>query len=683
MIIPVVVGALFMMLTVAPLLSPLSIPGNEGDARFNLFVLEHIYQWIIGNAPSLRSPGIYFPHPHALFFSDTHAGVFWIYAGLRGLGFSDYAAFTGWFQLGFLLTYVAAVHALARMGLRPLAAAVGAAIFSFSLPMIEQFSHAQLVYRCGVPGAILYLWLGLRDRSLRDLIASANWLLLQMLISVYLGVFLFLLMLCFSVVWFVLDRRSILAAARGGHSFRWVGVMRFADLPRALLFLALVVAVAVLLGHHAQVSKAYGITREWQETAGMLPQVGSYFIMHHLPYWGSVSRAIGATVLTNHLHEHHLFMGFGALIFAALGLAAIGSERNLRARGALLPALVLGLGLLIVVTLKLGDFSLYKFIAIVPGFSAIRAVTRIILIMAFPIAVLAAFGVEFALQRRWVPLGLPVVAIGMAVIVFETASLQKQAIPYATLEKRIAPLIEEARAARGDRAAPVLAVTGAAEDFFVLIDIDAMMVAQRLGWPSVNGYSGFHPPGSLAPFCARPAEQIAATLERKDLRPNRVTADEMLSRVVFVGPADCGATTSLATIAVRVQAQPSQPISAASVTIDLKLARRQDERVSIVATIQNDGPDWLFQARPGPARLSWRFIPLDDAGASAPLGFDSRQDILADIPPRAALVNVITTRLPTAPGRYRLEASLVAEGVYWFHDRGMKIAILPDILLVQ
>ena len=69
------------------------VPGDPGDARFNMYILEHTYQWLSGRSIEILSPPIFYPYPYSLFFSDTHAVTSIIYAALRFIGFSEYRAF--------------------------------------------------------------------------------------------------------------------------------------------------------------------------------------------------------------------------------------------------------------------------------------------------------------------------------------------------------------------------------------------------------------------------------------------------------------------------------------------------------------------------------------------------------------------------------------------------------------
>ena len=56
-----------------------SIPGDLGDARFNSVVLEHLYQWVSGDASYLWSPNYFYPFKWVLTFSDNHFGSAWSY----------------------------------------------------------------------------------------------------------------------------------------------------------------------------------------------------------------------------------------------------------------------------------------------------------------------------------------------------------------------------------------------------------------------------------------------------------------------------------------------------------------------------------------------------------------------------------------------------------------------------
>jgi hypothetical protein len=92
-----VVGFLTVGLVIGLLAGPLwlqgMVPGDLGDSRYNLYILEHGYRWLSGRDPSLLSPTFFYPYPGTLFWSDTHLGTVIVYSAFRALGVSPYSAF--------------------------------------------------------------------------------------------------------------------------------------------------------------------------------------------------------------------------------------------------------------------------------------------------------------------------------------------------------------------------------------------------------------------------------------------------------------------------------------------------------------------------------------------------------------------------------------------------------------
>ena len=59
------------------------VPGDLGDPRFNSVILEHLFQWVSGDAASLWTPSFFYPTTGTLAFSDNHFGSGPIYVLLR------------------------------------------------------------------------------------------------------------------------------------------------------------------------------------------------------------------------------------------------------------------------------------------------------------------------------------------------------------------------------------------------------------------------------------------------------------------------------------------------------------------------------------------------------------------------------------------------------------------------
>jgi len=150
---------------VFPCIKGATLPGDIGDARLNQYILEHFYHVIIGKEVSFVNAPFFYPWVKTISFSDTHWGTAFIYASLRLAGLTSEKAFAGWFLIGFVLNYWAAYFVNSKLGLRQLGAAVGAFLLAFSLPVIAQYGHPQLIYRMYVPLAffVLYKYFGSKD----------------------------------------------------------------------------------------------------------------------------------------------------------------------------------------------------------------------------------------------------------------------------------------------------------------------------------------------------------------------------------------------------------------------------------------------------------------------------------------------------------------------------------------
>lgn len=668
-------------------------PGDFVDGRFNMFVLEHAYQWLIGHDASLVSPAIFYPFPDVLFFSDTHAGSALVFAVFRALGLSEPEAFDGWFLVGYVATYAAAHYALARFGADALTAALGAAIFAFGLPSVAQFGHAQLVYRCGVPLALLSLWQGIRDGSARSLLWAFFWLCLQILISVYLGMFLLVVMVVFALAAPLTEPTS-----RGPRAWlravfaEPIAALRSRPLLANGFTIALLVSIAAaaatlaMLAGYAHASHEYHFKRQWNEVSTMVPRPVSYLLMAPLPYWSSISSALSAKVPM--AHEHNLFLGFGAMAFFAVGLLAI--LRNAKAALGATPARAMLATLFAVVILSLAigdDFTLYRSISTLPGLNAIRAVSRIGLVLAFPAALVAAIGLRSLLaesQPRLLGALAALLFVGLAG--YEFATIERQTSSIAESERRIDAVVVAAREqARGVASPVLLLVDPANEDF--QIQLDAMLAAERLGWPTVNGYSGNIPPGAApTPSCSVASRQFqgyAAWRARRNRTDGPDDAEAALKRVVFVG-ADCDSDPlNRILVPAPTHTEPTSEDLPSEVAILPGAIHRAGSTLLFDVKIKNNSADkWLPGRSSDPVSLSWRFAPAEGEADDDNEGWTPREPLPTDVAPGASIFMSATGAVPDKPGKYRLEVSLVADGLFWFHDKGMQPLRFDEIVTV-
>ncbi len=667
----------FYLLMVRPYLATGKVPGDLGDARFNIYILEHTFQRIYTQNLPYISPKIFYPYPGTIFLSDTHIGSAVFYVFFRFLGLGEFPSFTLWLFTGYFLTFAASYYVLLQLGFRPFVAVCAAIIFTFSLPSIQQIGHAQLVYRVGIPLAFLSLLNFLRTGLVKHFFFMIAWTSLQLLCSVYTGMFLVLVLTAVAAWSLFLNRRARpLSALLRSSLLDGRSLVQQRSIGRwTMLLVAVIPAIGVilLLGAYYRWGAMYGLGRGWKEIATQLPRPQSYLLMDILPYWKVVYEAlIGADVPTR--HEHNMFMGSGALSLFLIGAAATIAGNVPRYQDNLAKTALLALVSLFVVVTMFGGESLYFFLTYIPGLNSIRAVTRIIVVLMFPAAIVIATGVEALLQTRPRIPSLSAASILLMVSVLEIYMVGKGGLPISEAQRRTDVIVAEARRQSNGIANPILFVMEGDEAPYKT-HLDAMFAAQQLGWPTVNGYSGNSVPGyDYRSTCETPARQIAAyeNWHRQHHAGPEIGKNEFLGRLVFVGWPRCDTAGSNPGQSDASFGPPPTPAIAKSVSlIPLSLNKRQTQLAFEIA-IRNKSETRIAARSFFPIRVSWRFVEAGTDPEKAK-GWDTRFDLPKDILPGSDLNIALSADLPKKPGDYRLEVSLVAENHFWFYDEGTDI----------
>lgn len=636
-----------------------SVPGDLGDARFNSVILEHLYRWVGGRDHSLWSPEFFYPFQGTLAFSDNHFGTGMVYMLFRWLGFTREGAYNGWFLVGALLNYLVTYFVLRRLNFSDLAAAAGAFVFAFALPAeLHQNGHAQLIYRYAIPLAALGFFHALETGRAYYFWQVFLWVAVEFFCSIYLGIFLVYL---------------LAASVLGASFFKW-GRGRLlhicSSIPgetplRKLIFygvaLLSLVAVGLLLFQYHKVSREYGFVRTPGEISELLPRLGSYLV---------ADRSMFSWVGKRFAHvparwEQQMFVGAGIMLFAIFGaIATIASKRNETVgRVALMSFLIL-----FIVTLHVGGHSIYLLLIKIPGLSAVRVVSRIILVMLFPISILVAVGIDRVrnfgiLQNRNAMIAF---SVGLVVLLgAETASYEADNELIAVWRGRVISMRTLLPARHVDR--PILYISRSHAEPFYSSELDAMILGQEIGMPTLNGYSGNTPPGyefEQEP-CTPYINRLFGYADFHNLPKESIK--DFARRVIHLSPEPCRGEVIAGSDHVIGKAQAE--------LIQVTVAGVDYPGRHFWVTISNNSTTILNPLSiKGDIRLSWRFIPLNANGvAMADPGWDARKNLLFVIRPEASTTEMIEADFPNPPGRYRLEVTLVQDGVSWFHDMGMPV----------
>lgn len=480
-------------------------PGDLIDARFNSVILEHLYGWfkigLSGQWTNVWSPTFFYPYQNVLAFSDNHFGTALSYAFLRYLGLAREIAFSGWYVFGICLNFICCYWALRRLQFCSFSSSAAAFVFAFALPVIAQDGHSQFSYRFAIPLAFLAFWNLVSYRDLHSLAWMVFWVSIQFLCSMYLGIFLTIFLITSFLPALLLCQKSADTSLPKYEQAQSV-VSKWIHL--AVLITSTLACVALGLKYQS-VSQQYGFTPDLHEISQMIPRLESYFIADRSP----LSSFIGKTFSQNlsnspYRSEHQLFLGIGTAIFFCLGTLFCWFSKTSQkshpnqSQSRIAKTTFIGLLILFFGTLMYGVGSAWMQLLVIPGIASIRAVTRIILIMIFPISIMVAFACEklyystlFNSDSKQISL----IFIAGVILCSETVFFQNSKTPNEAWGQRIKMLQNELPSPLNENSILFVA-KDETKPGYELPEVDAMIFAQDKGIATINGYSGKFPPGN-------------------------------------------------------------------------------------------------------------------------------------------------------------------------------------------
>ena len=470
------------------------IPGDLGDARLNNYLLEHGYKWLTGQVASFWDAPFFYPALRTMSFSDNHLGTLPIYAFFRLLEFDRETSYQCWFLVIFTLNYFSCAWVLRKLSINALGAAVGAFIFSFSLPVLARIGHSQLLPRFMIPFAFFFAFNYLEKPTNKYFMLTCLSVVFQFYLTIYIGLFLSLGLVCLSISHYIL--REINDKQKRKHSkFNYMEVA----IKVILLAISLTILLPLLWPYYKTSLELGG--RQWGEIKLMLPRFSSYFY----PPSGSLVwnwlAPIGRMLPMS--WEHQIFVGgFPFVAFIIMPVFYFRYRTDPLQKKAMLAWLTMGS--LIVLTLYFG-FSLYKYALFIPGINGIRAVTRIMLMYLFLLSIMAG-AIITKLSKILIYSSINSGKIALTIIALLFITLDQyvsvsNSYSYSKVEsqdrvRRIENLIQ-----RKNPFAKVFAyMPQKSSEPPHVIHLDAMMAAQSLNMATVNGYSGKFPAGYLGSF---------------------------------------------------------------------------------------------------------------------------------------------------------------------------------------
>jgi signal transduction histidine kinase len=233
----------------------------------------------------------------------------------------------------------------------------------------------------------------------------------------------------------------------------------------------------------------------------MLPRLVSYLLADDSKLWGSLSASINMRSMR---HEQQLFFGLIPLVLFFYGLYLSFKDR----KNLILKSIAITLLALFFLSLSIKDLGAWMYLSNLPLFSAIRAVSRISLVMLFFVSYLAVVAVDKMTRHS-----SAIIYVVLALLIMEFSLVKVNASPISEWRSRMDLYQRKIPPELPSDAVLIFAQSG--HQFNVVEEIDAMWIALVNGSAVMNGYSGYSPPaygGDYGDKCANIEERIDSYL---------------------------------------------------------------------------------------------------------------------------------------------------------------------------
>lgn len=452
------------------------MPGDLGDGRFINFVLEHGYQYLIGNQPKFYDATFFYPAKNTLALSDNMVGTLPIYAIYRALNFDRETAYQCWWLSIFVLNYFVAFYCFYKITKNSYVAILGAYLFTYSMIMFGQCNFTQLNIRFLLPVIILVAYNLVISNKPKYYYYLVIAVALQLVLGVYyafLSVFLLVIFFgCFALIHRHINFIKQLFNSKN-QSIKTVSF--------TLVILAL---LALYMQNYIVASKNVGL-HKFSEVLHLMPTFTSYFLANDASIWAFTNN-YGKNLLVDRWWLNEFFMGIFTISLFIINL--VNSFKNKYSK-AFLPLTILVA--IICSILFWGKFSGLALFYYLPGFGSLSVLVRVITVIFTLIVFTNVLFLNnlFSKYSKW---SLPLFIVLFTVLFFDNYAdatklvrTKKETIlnRYKTIEKQI-----------GNNKKPILAIVSEGDDWKNFkFHLDASLYAQAHQIKSINGYSSNAP----------------------------------------------------------------------------------------------------------------------------------------------------------------------------------------------
>ena len=459
-------------------------PGDLADGRFNNFILEHDYLFFIDEVEFYWDAGFMYPEPAVISYSDNLLGTAPFYAMFRWL-FDRETSYQLWFVLMTLFNFISAYLFLKIVFKDKDSAVVGALVFAISMVLYGQVSHAQTFVRFPIPIAFLFCFLFLKDLKPVYFFGIVFTVVYQIYCGIYLGFFLLIPVAIFVFIILGVKWKTVLRKIK---EWRWLVKMIGVIILNGLF-------LAPLLLPYLKRSTALN-PYTYDHIFSSLPTVESFlFSPTNSLLWSFLNETAKDY---GDYWDHYLFVG-GIAVFSMIFFFSSQLKKIFKGKADYLSTNNIGFFIFSIVGLttfllfiRTSEFSFYRIIYSIPGFTSLRSLTRIINVELIFFAFAVAYFTRIVLQKykRYSSL-----IFSLIIVLF----LVDNYIPFTSFNRtsklesqvRINGLVEKME--KFPKGSVVSYEPFKNEEVNIYSQIDAMIAAQSLGLKSINGYSATAP----------------------------------------------------------------------------------------------------------------------------------------------------------------------------------------------
>lgn len=452
---------------------------NPGDTLFNAYILEHTYQYFFNKnyIAELWSPAFFYPYRNVLTYSVNLFGVAPFYWSFR-MFFGWLLSYQLWMILMFILIFISFYFLMKSLKINPYIASFSAYIFAFNLPRIYQLDHQQLFAQFYTPLAFVFLLKFLKTPSIKILTLFLLFIYLQLIGDFYLGWFLILSLCIFIPITLFINNKT----AHRLFIFLSRNVMS-----TIIIFIFWISIMLYSLYPYVKFSLTVIAVRPISEVVKMLPTIYSWIQSPPGSLWyRDFSRQI-----PEYIGEHNLFIGVYAILLIIFSFGLYLYKKIYVNKILILTCFITAL-ILFIISFNIGNGISFwvQIYSVVPGAKAIRAVSRIELIIYFYL-IFSAFIALDVIYKNFTnkKVFTFILTCILVLIITEQSIYNRSSFNPNIFNKEITFVNTSIKNCH------VAYVRTDATDFRRRINIQlvAMFAGLQSSVPVINGYSGFFP----------------------------------------------------------------------------------------------------------------------------------------------------------------------------------------------